>query len=278
MRKNVFDGKGAGLKKHGFTLIELLVVIAIIAILAAMLLPALAAAKRKAQQAQCASNLKQWGIAITMYAGDFGDYFPDISGTTPANSPTYSGPGWVSPLFNTAFYPSYLYKNVAGSTTTGVRKQNDALYCPTDAWHRTFEASVPGGYTNLIGYHLLPHRAPFGNAPYDKWYTRTKLGGPYRNAPVLVDSIETFGAGPGNALGGSPWMLTWATPSYSGPGTSHSGKGGVPTGGNFLFEDGHVGWTKFNGKTNFVALTAGGPANSTYAWFDAPVAIGTGPW
>ena len=63
--------------EHGaFTLIELLVVIAIIAILAAMLLPALAAAKAKAQAIQCVNNLRQLNIATTMYAGDHKELYP----------------------------------------------------------------------------------------------------------------------------------------------------------------------------------------------------------
>ncbi len=75
--------------RRGFTLIELLVVIAIIAILAAILFPVFARAREKARQTSCLSNVKQIGLGIKMYAGDYDEKFyvhcPQDSGRNGSN-------------------------------------------------------------------------------------------------------------------------------------------------------------------------------------------------
>jgi prepilin-type N-terminal cleavage/methylation domain-containing protein/prepilin-type processing-associated H-X9-DG protein len=71
-RKNGFTRRTYG----GFTLIELLVVIAIIALLLAILMPALSRAKEQGKKTRCLANLKQIGLAMHAYAGDYNYLLP----------------------------------------------------------------------------------------------------------------------------------------------------------------------------------------------------------
>lgn len=73
-------------KRMAFTLVELLVVVAIIAIIAALLLPTLGRAKRAAQTTACISNLRQLGIALTLYVQDNSDRLPSCALLPSVNS------------------------------------------------------------------------------------------------------------------------------------------------------------------------------------------------
>jgi prepilin-type N-terminal cleavage/methylation domain-containing protein/prepilin-type processing-associated H-X9-DG protein len=78
-------------RKEGFTLIELLAVIVVIAVLAGLLLPALARAKASARSVTCLNNLRQWGLATHLYAGDHDDFLPPEGFANPTDRHTNTG-------------------------------------------------------------------------------------------------------------------------------------------------------------------------------------------
>jgi prepilin-type N-terminal cleavage/methylation domain-containing protein len=121
------DASTHSLPRYAFTLIELLVVIAIIALLMALLLPAIQKVREAANKMQCASNLRQIGIAAHNYHNDYGKLPPGYFGPSLKNGSTniaidanpQRGP-WIGclPLLLPYLEQDNLYKQLWGTQQT----------------------------------------------------------------------------------------------------------------------------------------------------------------
>ena len=128
--------------RQAFTLVELLVVIAIIAILVSLVLPALQSAKAKARRLQCASNLRQTGLAFHLFLHDHDSKFPMQVSTNDGGSLEFIKNSYLIP--NLFYFQYRHFQTLAHTLATP-----SMLVCPTDR-----EREVAANFSQLSNTNI----------------------------------------------------------------------------------------------------------------------------
>ena len=144
--------------RRAFTLVELLVVIGIIAVLVALLLPSLSRAREQAKQVACASNLRQVGVAMLLYANaNRGQLFPADAGGPFSNPPNEQL--WFVHVLRVTPPEPPLLNDVAQWTPR-------VLLCPSDVEPALGHSYVLNDHVNERGIRYST-RPPNGRTPAD---------------------------------------------------------------------------------------------------------------
>ncbi|MDR3708987.1 MAG: DUF1559 domain-containing protein [Capsulimonadaceae bacterium] len=210
--------------RRGFTLIELLVVIAIIAILAAILFPVFATAREKARQANCASNLKQIGIAWVQYAQDYDETNPIAWG--------YKNGGTYYQSWDIELAPYLGFQVITPTTPNGPPPM--VLACPDDTIARGAYNTVRSyAYDSKIeGNSVLPTGSG-ADAQYVLGLTQSQILAPSTTFEIVEapNSLNCMGRGTYSDAGSPNNQQASLSPVHT-------------SGWNYLCCDGHVKWLK----------------------------------
>jgi prepilin-type N-terminal cleavage/methylation domain-containing protein len=247
-------------ERSGFTLIELLVVIAIIAILAAMLLPALNAAKARAQGINCVNNLKQANLAWLMYASDNSETFAYNLRPPPYNN-TGSWTDDQQDNANLATDPTYLTTRYAAYPPLlgGYIANNAKIYkCPSDT--RTAKVgtqTLPLTRSYSMNCYIGPKPGDgIGGGVYHEFRRTGDLRDPSDMFVFIEEAPFSINDGFFCWFQGTPSANAWSDC----PGSYHTRASGVS------FADGHAVFHKWQG----VAGTYGNMRAATFGQNTVP--------